>query len=191
MVSTGDDAGPVSLIHVNGPPGVGKSSLARRYLLDHPLALLVEVDALRMTLGRWEEHEESKLMARDLALALVDAHLRSGHDVIVPQYLGRLDFIQALEDAARRSGATFVEIMLVADEPLVVERFVSRRRGLVAQGGAHPETDVGDDAVGATVAEAVVRLQAVAAERRRARTVTASGDLEETYRALVAAIADG
>jgi len=92
------------LIHFNGPPGVGKSSLARRYLEDHPLALMVDIDDLRTHLGQWATHEESRLLARDLALALVECHLGAGHEVVVPQFLGRLAFIEKLEATAARCG---------------------------------------------------------------------------------------
>ena len=84
------------LIHLNGPPGAGKTSLARRYLADHPLALVVDIDDLRMNLGQWAAREESRLLARELAIALVDCHLSAGHDVVVPQFLGRLPFIERL-----------------------------------------------------------------------------------------------
>lgn len=53
------------LIHLNGPPGVGKTSIARRYLADHPLTLMVDIDNLRAALGQWETEEASKSIARD------------------------------------------------------------------------------------------------------------------------------
>lgn len=162
--------------------------LARRFLDDHPLVLLVDIDALRVSLGGWEGHEESKLVARDLAVALVDAHLSGGRDVVVPQYLGRVELILTLERAAQRAGATFVEVVLTADEPVLVDRFRSRRRELGQRGGAHPEADVVDDRIGAMVADAVARLALVVGERAGTRTVTASGDVEATYAALLAAI---
>ena len=89
--------GPITrLILLNGAPGVGKSTLAQRYLDDHPLTLLLDIDAIRVSLGCWQDRDESKLLARHLALGLAQAHLRAGYDVIVPQYLGRIEFILAL-----------------------------------------------------------------------------------------------
>ena len=106
---------------------MGKSTLARRYVDDHPLALLLEIDELRTSLGRWQELDESRLVARRLAVAMAEAHLRDGHDVVVPQYLGRVDFIESLAALAQRAGATFAELMLVDAEPAVLDRFRARR----------------------------------------------------------------
>lgn len=133
------------LIHLNGPPGVGKTSIARRYLADHPLVLMVDIDSLRAALGQWETGEASKLIARDLALALVGTHLASGRDVVVPQFLGRPAFIEALEVAAAQYGASFVEILLHVEPSTAVRRFRHRRRELSAQRKIHPEAVVGDD----------------------------------------------
>lgn len=180
--------GIARLILLNGPPGVGKSALAGRLLDDHPLMLLVDIDALRVSLGGWESSDESKLVARDLAVTLVESHLSRGHDVVVPQYLGRIEFVLTLEGAAKGAGATFVEVVLTVDESVLIDRFRSRRRELGLRGGAHPEGDVFDDKIGAAVADAVARLASVVGERAGTRTVTAEGDLEATYAALLAAI---
>ena len=73
------------LVLLNGPPAVGKSTLARRYAHDHPLTLVLEIDAVRAMLGSWlEEWERSGPAARQIALAMARTHLEAGHDVIVP-----------------------------------------------------------------------------------------------------------
>ncbi|HTI20015.1 MAG TPA: AAA family ATPase, partial [Kutzneria sp.] len=72
------------LLLLNGPPGVGKSTVAARYVDDHPLALNLDIDVLRAQLGRWQDDLESAgLVARDLAVAMARTHLLAGHDVVV------------------------------------------------------------------------------------------------------------
>jgi len=176
------------LIHLNGPPGAGKTTLARRYLADHPLALMVDIDDLRMNLGQWAAREESRLLARELAIALVDCHLSAGHDVVVPQFLGRLEFIERLAATADRHSVEFIEVLLAVDQPIAADRFRTRRHELLALSTQHPEGDVDDDSVDATVTDALVRLADVAAARPGVKIVPAMTNLGQTYRLLLATL---
>lgn len=171
------------LLLLNGPPGAGKSTLARRWADERPLTLVVEVDGLRASLGGWQDTPASMVVARELALALVRSHLTAGHDVVVPQYLGRLPFISALADAAASCGAEFVEVVLRVDAEVCVGRFRARRASLAAAGVVHPEADVPDDAVESVVADAVARLAEVVAARR-ATVVVDPADLDSALAAL-------
>lgn len=179
------------LIVLNGPPGVGKSTLARRYLDDRPLTLMVEIDALRGSMGRWDDHEESKLLARSLAVAMVKAHLAAGHDVVVPQYLGRTEFIDALERAAVEAGALFVHVILMDNVSQIVKRFRRRREDLAAAGVAHPQGDLGDADIEASVAEAVKRLNDIGAARPHVHVVNLEGGADTAYSALLDAVPHG
>jgi predicted kinase len=135
------------LLVLNGAPGVGKTALADRYAEDNPLALVVEIDDLRRRLGQWRVLEQSKLVARDLAIALARAHLRTGHDVVVPQYFGRREFVERLCSVARDADHRFVEVVLTDDDDRIVERFRRRRAEFRATGVPHPEADLTDDQV--------------------------------------------
>ncbi len=182
------DVAITRLIHVNGPPGVGKSTVARRYADEHPLTLLLEIDGLRTALGGWNQHEDSKLLARALALVMAESHLRSGHDVVVPQFLGREDFIVSLEAVARRSGAQFVEILIDVTRSAAGQRFRLRREALLASGKPHPQADVNEDAVEAAIAEATERLTAIAHQRPTVARIADADSIEVTYARMLEAI---
>jgi predicted kinase len=175
------------LVVLNGAPGVGKSVLAERYAADHLLALVIEIDDLRRHLGQWETTEASKQVARDLAVALAREHLLQRHDVIVPQFFGRRDFVEQLRNVAEESDTRFVEVILTDDPDAIIERFRRRRSEFVALGVRHPEADLTDDAVAATVRGADETL------RRDARThavplIETAGGIERAYRALCGVI---
>ncbi len=117
------------LILLNGPPGIGKSTLAQRFVDEHPLALHLDLDAVRAMLGRWIDHQpESGAAARAIGLAMARVHLDGGNDVVVPQLLARVPFIEALEDLAADAGADFHEIVLLDDREHAVRRFLDRSR---------------------------------------------------------------
>ena len=96
------------LVLLNGPPAVGKSTLARRYADDRPLTLVLEIDVVRGLLGAWlEDPQRSGWAARMIALGMARTHLEAGHDVIVPQLLTRREFVEMLREETEASGATF------------------------------------------------------------------------------------
>jgi predicted kinase len=156
--------GIATLVLLNGPPGVGKSTLAQRWVAADPeRRRCVDVDRLRTLLDGWQHDESTKLTARDLALTAVDESLGDGLDVIVPQYLARLPFLDALAAVARGHGAAFVEALLWDDDARVIERFSARRAALSAAGTAHPQDEVED--ISAAITEAVGLLHTLVAAR--------------------------
>jgi predicted kinase len=176
------------LLLINGAPGVGKSSLARRYADDHPLALIVDIDSIRTSLGQWARFEESRLVARDLALALARAHLRSGHDVVVPQYLGRPEFRERLRLTATEFAVPFVEVLLTDDADRITQRFRTRRAEYAKAGAEHPEGDLSEEGVGREVPRAN-DLLLTDARSRGVLVISADGDTDVSYRALCEGLA--
>ena len=175
------------LILVNGAPAAGKSTLARLWAARHPLALVLDIDVIRGLLGgQLEDPEGAGRAARRLVVAMIDAHLATDRDVIVPQYLGRLDFVLELEGAARRAGGTFIEVLLVSDAAEVARRFAGRP----AVGHDHDNAVLLERAGGPeALADAVSRAEAVADQRPRTRRVRViPGDVVRTSADLAAAI---
>ncbi|ACU37477.1 AAA family ATPase [Actinosynnema mirum] len=169
------------LILLNGPPACGKSTVARRYADEHPLALDLDVDLVRALIGRWRDaRPEAGLLARAIALAAARTHLAAGHDVVVPQLVARPGFLTELEDLARATGAVFHEIVLLDGEDNALRRYAERETGA-------PEDQRHDDA--AEVAALHDRLTALLRTRPRAKVVpVVDGDPDATYRAVLAAL---
>jgi predicted kinase len=176
------------LLVINGAPGVGKSILASRFAADEPLALILDIDVIRTHLGQWQERDESKVVARDLAIALARAHLLAGHHVIVPQFLGRREFPQRLAELAREVGVQFVEVVLTADDAVIIERFRRRRSADTASGQHHPQSDLPDASVAVELPRPNVRL-VEDARTRGIPIVSTAADLDMSYRALREAVA--
>ena len=176
------------LLLLNGAPGVGKSALADRYARDHALTIVVDVDDLRRHLDGWETNDASKLVARDLALALVADHFGRGRDVVVPQFVGRREFADRLRSAADDAAVPFVEVVLVDDDDAVIERFRLRRAALRAAGVRHPEADLGDDEIAPAIRAASAGLRRDAAAHGLPEIAMGSG-VERSYAALRACVA--
>jgi predicted kinase len=173
-----------SLILLNGPPAVGKSTLARMYTGDHSLALNLDIDRLRAQLGRWREDPGAAgLAARRITLAAVRAHLTAGYDVVVPQLVARLEFIEQLEVAALDSGAVLSEVMLLDERDSLRARYRERVRQEAAAGH---EPIAATDLTDAQLAEFYERLLPVVKARPATIVIRSpAGDVAATYRELL------
>jgi hypothetical protein len=77
-------------------------------------------------IGGWETYAESAELSRTGGLALITAHLRSGHDVVVPQYVGLPDQLERFRGAAGDAGASYVGVLLTATAEEAARRFAVR-----------------------------------------------------------------
>jgi predicted kinase len=153
------------LVLLNGPPAVGKSTVARRYADDHPLTLVLEIDLVRGLLGAWlDDPQRSGWAARMIALAMARTHLEGGHDVVVPQLLTRREFVEMLQETTEASAATFYEVALIDPRDVVLARLEQRSEssgGFSARALMEKQGNAPGDAYDAFVAALAERPDAV------------------------------
>lgn len=183
--TAGTSVCPVAtLILLNGPPGIGKSTLSALYVERHPGALNLDIDRLHLLVGGWRTEDGSTHdVLRPVALAMADAHLAGGRDVIVPQYLASSAEIEAFERVAARNDAGFVEIILLADRAEALARF--ERREDLDEWGTHNRHVVATHGGTAFLGELYEQLCALVPTRLAAVMITSTaGDIEQTYAAV-------
>jgi predicted kinase len=179
------------MIVLNGPPGCGKSTLARMYADEHPLTLNLDIDRIRSLIGRWRDDPQAGgLLARAIALAAARTHLAAGHDVVIPQFLGRPAFLEQAEQVAEEAGASFHEIVLLDSKENSLHRFTERTR--TGADPAHVEAQENIDRHGglAELSAMYDRLMSVIAPRPAAIVVrTSSGQVDQAYRDFLRSLA--
>jgi predicted kinase len=147
--------------------------------------LVLDIDEVRMGLADWAARPESKLEARSLALEVAAAWLAAGDDVVVPQLLGRPQFIEALAEVADGAGATFVEVLLLAPLVEVGRRLDARRAAFAAAGRAHPADEIEPRRQRAMLRSVDASLRSVAEGRPGTVVVDAAGNEDVTIGALL------
>jgi 8-oxo-dGTP pyrophosphatase MutT (NUDIX family)/predicted kinase len=172
------------LVLLNGPPGVGKSTMAELYVDRHPYVLNLDIDRLRHLVGGWQARTaETSELVRSMALSMAVTHLGNGHDVLLPQYVGNLTQLERFAGAARDSGAAFVELFLMDTRERCLERF-ARRGGSGTRPWHEQPADV--------VTLMYDRLVELVASRPGSTVIPAvDGSPSDTYELVVSALEPG
>jgi hypothetical protein len=139
---------------------------------------------VRALIGGWRDDPSAAgLAARELAIAAARAHLEAGLDVVIPQLLGRWEFLDRLEVLAKETGASFHEIVLWDTKDEILRRFAER-----PPGPEHPDTGH-PDAGPAEIAALYDRLASLLETRSRADVVPVSaGRVDDAYRAFLSCL---
>ncbi len=178
------------LIHLNGPPGIGKSMLAQLWADNHPGVLNLDIDQLRVLIGGWRERfAVTGGIVRPLALVMAGTHLRGGREVVMPQYLGRLSEIERFEAVAHDSGAAFCEIVLMDTKEQSLERFYRRGDNGEAAWHQYVQEIVERGGGQALLARMYDQLAVVLAARPKATVIpSVAGAIQQAYQALTATL---
>jgi hypothetical protein len=173
------------LIHLNGAPGVGKSTIAERYVTDHRGVLNCDIDRLRCFVGGWaNDFDGTGAIIRPVALAMIRAHLDGGRDVLLPQMLARESELDRFRGLAVEAGHDYLHLVLQAPPGVAADRFYDRPEDplhTVIRGEIHA------DGGRAVIDGLVDRLQSVGAATG-AHPVDAGSDVDATYQEVLAVV---
>ncbi|WP_434444672.1 AAA family ATPase [Lentzea sp. E54] len=169
------------LIHLNGPTGVGKSTIAARYAADHPRTLNLDADEIVRLVGGWQDDFYGAVgLVRPLALVMASTHLASGHDVVMPQLIADRGQSAAFARAAASAGAGYLEFVLLAPPETAIDRFRRREHHI----------DAAVEAMGgATVIRRIYEHLDAYLTPASVVIETAGADVGQTYAALLDALA--
>jgi len=155
------------LILLNGPPASGKSTLAARLAEHYPPMVNLDID-------------------RRLAVTEARTHLQAGRAVVVPQFLGRLDFIEELEALAAALGVSFVEVALQIDRETAISAFERRTKESLDPVHLDAALLVQRSDSGDPLGEMFDALECVVVQRPNTRRVRVlREDIDRTFNSLV------
>ncbi|MDZ5661792.1 AAA family ATPase [Nocardioides sp. zg-1308] len=180
------------VVLLNGLPGVGKSTLARRWAAEHPGTLVCDIDLLRTWVGGWRtSFVEVGAAVRPAAQGLIAGYLAAG-DVVLPQLIADPGELDAFAEVARGAGASFQHVVLRDPSARTGRAAGERFRRRSGDDPWHDEVrrlvaEAGGDAL---LGDYVRRLSALVEDRPGTLVVdSVEGDEGTTYAALVAALA--
>jgi predicted kinase len=169
------------LIMLGGFAGCGKTTIANRYVTEHPLALSVEGDEIIIKLGQWRENiEEAVACKAALTSALVAAHLKRGHDVVLPYLLTNSQDAERFESLAHVQGADFYEVILFVEKEEALRRLF--KRGTWGEEGLPPLTEA-DRPKTERLYDKMV--EATSLRPKMIDVVSEAGDVEGTYKKFI------
>ena len=113
----------MKLILINGPTGIGKSTIAQKVHQTLPLSFLLDIDAQRRYISGYKEHrKQSGDLVLKLSLAMIENYLQNGHDVIIDKVFTDSQVSDKFLELGRKYNATVFEFVLNADKETLIAR---------------------------------------------------------------------
>jgi predicted kinase len=118
------------LLHLNGAPGVGKSSCAERLVASRPGWLNCDIDILRTLIGGWQDNfAGAGARMRPMARDMMAAQLASGHGVVLPQLIMEDRELAQFKSLATVCGVPYIHVFLEASDAELAMRWQRRSAG--------------------------------------------------------------
>jgi predicted kinase len=98
---------------INGLPGSGKSTIARRLVATRPGWFLLDIDVLRTFIGGWSrDFAESGRVVRPIAQGIISEVVASGGVVVVPQLFFEVDDFLGFARKAQDAGGEVLHVVV-------------------------------------------------------------------------------
>lgn len=128
----------MNLIILNGPAGVGKSTLAFQIQSYIPEAEVISIDNLRRTIPNYRNNrQESLRLSYTYAEDSIKKYLNEGRTVIIDKCITQSEILDRFIDIADNYGAKTLEFILFAEKGIVKQR--SKDRGFTPGSMLTPE----------------------------------------------------
>lgn len=113
----------MKLILINGPCGIGKSTLALKVHKSIPLSYLLDLDAHTRNISHYREyHAERWELSTVIARGIIEATLSVGRDVVLDKMIYEPLVIDSFYKIAKKYNANVYEIILWAPKDEVMKR---------------------------------------------------------------------
>ncbi len=113
----------MKLIILNGPSGIGKSTVAKRLHADMPDSTLIDVDELRRSIPDYKTHrQESSMLSYQKAGVLIEESFKAKKSVILDKTISYSDTIDSFVAIAKKFDVKVYEFILFADKEILQKR---------------------------------------------------------------------
>lgn len=118
------------LLHLNGAPGVGKSTIAERLVAARPGWLNCDIDILRTLIGGWQDDfATAGAHIRPVAREMMAAQLATGRGVVLPQLIMQDRELAQFKSLATVCGVPYVHVFIDASREELAMRWQRRNAG--------------------------------------------------------------
>ena len=160
----------MKLIILNGPSGVGKSTISALLHADMSNSILIDVDEVRRSIPDYKENRQESLMqSYEKTASMIDEAFKIEQNVIIDKTITYSDTLDLFISVAKKHNAEVYEFLLFADKATIQARADER--------GYRPGSLLTPERVG----ELWEKIDALRKERSSALVIdTKDKDIQET-----------